>query len=382
MYDDNRVIVIKVTKYGSMSYSIIYLLIICCNGKRQVIERCVKPIMIMTSMEGYLLPSDKDIRNHLCVLPCGGFSNNINYQWTTADLKYYVSYYLNGEPIDTMFNGFIFNGISVRNGYYIHPMYVGFGKPANRRDWIKWIDSLFTSGKNLDALYSLATRSSLDVWISIPYPYLNQQSFGKVNKKSVNFANAEDRFLAVSRWIDMFIEQWDKKSYLSDKLNLRGFLWQRESILDYDEQLVKLTNDYVKSKGFYRMWLPYYGSSGCIKLKELDFDIVSMHPNYYGNTGYKVDWINNACAFAKCSHTGLQIIYGKGTIYDNTHLDDYLNLGLPEHNKYMTNSFLVYQFPNQTLKEIYQNNIVDYIRLYTYIKGLYSKELYPLNCAK
>lgn len=333
--------------------------------------------MLATSIEGYLLPSPEVIQNHVCVLPCGGVSDNAISHWTTSDVRFYVSYYVNGQPVDKMFNGFIFNGLSVRKGRYFYPMYVGFGEPANRTDWLEWIDSLFAPAQNLKALFSLATHSSLDVWISIPYPYLNQKNFGKVNGKILNFEKDDDRFTAVSWWIDQFIQRWEKEFILSKRLNFRGFLWQRESIYDYDEQLVKLTTAYVKNKGFYSMWLPFYGSSGCLKMRELDFDVVSLHPNFYGNTVYDHQWITNACAFAKYNNVGMQIIFGKGFIYNDTHLHDYLNLGLPEHNKYMTQSFLVYQFPNQTLKEIYENRVVDYIRLYTYMKGIYSRALYP-----
>ncbi len=297
--------------------------------------------------------------------------------WTPSELRYYVSYYADGNPIDKMFNGFIFNGLSVRKGRYLYPMYAGFGEPADCTDWIEWINSLFAPAQNLHALFLVATHSLLDVWISIPYPYLNQKNFGKVNKKSLNFENDDDRFSAVSWWIDKFIERWKKESDLSQRLNFRGFLWQRESVYDYDEKLVQLTNEYVKSKGYYRMWLPFYGSSGCLKIRELDFDVVALHSNYYGNTSYDRQWINHTSAFAQFYNTGIQIIFGKGVIYNDTHLLDYLALGLPEHNNYMTQSFLVYQFPNQTLKEIYENRYVDYIRLYMYTKGLYSKQLYP-----
>lgn len=265
----------------------------------------------------------------------------------------------------------------MQEGRYLHPMYVGFGESGNSTDWLKWIDLLFSPEKNIKALYALATHARLDIWISIPYPYLNQKNFGMVNGKVLNFESVDDRFTAVSWWIDQFIERWQKEPILAERLNFQGFLWQREGILDYDEQLVKLTNTYIKKKGLHSMWLPFYGSSGCMKSQELGFDIVSLHPNFFGNTTFNSDWINHSAAFAKYYNTGLQIVYGKGSIFNNTHLYHYLAKGLPEHNNYIDQAFLVYQFPNQTLEGIYNEHLGDYIRLYTYIKGIYSSTLYP-----
>lgn len=336
----------------------------------------VDPIMLATSPLGYLFPSPAEMQNHVCVLPCGGVAKDRISEWTAEELKYYVNFYSNDVPIQSMFNGFIFNGLSVRENRYMHPMYVGFAKAADRTDWLKWIESLFAPGKNLNALFSLATRP-LDVWISIPYPYLNQTDFGRVKWKSLNFESEDNRIAAVAWWIDQFLTRWYSESSLSSRLILRGFLWQRESIHDYDERLVQETNRYVKTKGFYSMWLPFYGSYGCLKLPELNFDVVVPHSKYYGKANYDFPEIHNTCAFAKQAKTGIQIIYGKDHIYNETHLYDYLNLGLPEYNQYMTQSFLVYQFPNQSMKKIYELHYPEYAYLYLFVKGLYFKVVYP-----
>jgi hypothetical protein len=125
------------------------------------------------------------------------------------------------------------------------------------------------------------------------------------------------------------------------------------------------------------MWLPFFGSYGCLKLKELDFDLVVIHPNYQGNTTIGTHIFNDACFFAKNYQTGMQIVFGKGSIYSETHLLDYLNLGLPQHHGYQTDSFLVYQFPQQRLHEVYAQRFDDYVRLYLFIKGHYTETPYP-----
>lgn len=325
----------------------------------------------------YLPPSPHGVQNHVCVLPCGGLAADVPRYWTTADLQYYTSYMLNGKPVDRMFNGFVFNGISVRDDHFLYPMYAGFAQPATQVDWTAWIETLFAPGKNLHALASLVTSVPFDVWISIPYPYLNQKNFGQVEDKILDFAQEGDRFLAVSWWIEQFLNRWQQSLQLVSKLNFRGFMWQRESVHNYDEKLVQSTNKYVRSKGVLSMWLPFYGSYGSLKLPELGFDIVAFHPNFLGNTEFDYNWIKQAAIFARQNQTGIQIVYGKGPFYNNTHLLDYLNLGLPAYENYQQRSFLAYRFPHQTMKEIHANQFLHYIYLYTFIKGCYPKIPYP-----
>jgi hypothetical protein len=296
--------------------------------------------------------------------------------WTPTELQYYVSYIINGTPADTMFNGFIFYPLSARKNRYIYPKYAAFGEIGDLADWQEWLNALFVPGQNLDALHTLATRAPLDLWITVPYPYLDQPNFGVVNGKMLQFDSDEDRFTAVAWWIDQFLLRWNERN-LSDRLHLRGFVWQRESVYDFDEKVVKETNQYIKSKGYYRMWLPFFGAYMSLKWQELDFDAVVPHPNYYANSAFDVNWIGAAANYAKYFHTGLQIIGGKGYLYKETDLLDYFNFGLPDRFHYMKECFLVYQFPQQTLKELYENRLADYIRLYTFIKGTYFKVSYP-----
>jgi hypothetical protein len=324
----------------------------------------------------YLSPSLHNLQNHVSVLPCGGLPGQPLHNWSPYDLEPYASYLLNGQGIDRMFGGVIFNCINSRDSHFISPLYIGFGKPSNQTDWMKWIDDLFASAQNLQALF-LVTNWPLDVWVSIPYPDPSQRRFGLVNGRELDFQKEEDRKQAVAWWIDQFVDRWKKESYLASKLHFRGFLWQKESIDTTDEDLVRHTTAFIRGKGYCSMWLSNYGSYGMVIFQSFGFDITAIHPNYYGNTMYGVEWINFGAQFARNFQTGMQIMFGKGSIYNDTHHLDYLNYGLPEYGGYMTESFLVYQFPNQTLRHIYETQVVDYIRLYTFIKGRYTKVSYP-----
>jgi hypothetical protein len=111
--------------------------------------------------------------------------------------------------------------------------------------------------------------------------------------------------------------------------------------------------------------------------RALGFDLVCVNPNYYGNTNHDFNWITNAAAFAQLYKTGLQINYGKGIIFNDTHLLDYLNLGLPQYNNYINNRILVFQFHNQRLADVCVNEPHYYKNIYGFIKGKYTKVNYP-----
>jgi len=327
---------------------------------------------------GYLNPAAEGIRNHICVLPCGGVFDKPVYEWSKEELAYYVRYHAFGKPVDRLFNGFVFRGYSASPGRYMHPVHCAFGSNATREDWLKWLDSLFASGKNFKALYALAGRSRLDVWVSLPYPPIGQEDFGSIWGTPVKFDTTNSRYAAVIWWIEKFLVKWRSAPYLSRKLAFRGFLWQRESINDYDEDLVKLTNQYIRLRGLRSMWLPFMGSYGTIKLGELGFDVVALHSNYYGNTMYDQQWIASTAGAARNSNAGMQVIYGKGPIYNrNGHLLDHLNYGLPELQDYMRKSLIVYQFPNRTMKGISRRHPFKSMWIYLFTKGLYTKVGYP-----
>ncbi|WP_201318140.1 MULTISPECIES: DUF4855 domain-containing protein [unclassified Paenibacillus] len=333
--------------------------------------------MVPTSSSGYLSPSAYDLRNQVCMIPCGDFLNGIPLKWSDEQLKYYTGYILNGQPIDSMFKGFIFNGYQARESHSIHPLFIGFAEPSDMTDWLSWIDALFAPEANLHALHRLSGNDKMDVWISFPYPHPFQRSFGVVQGRNLDFESDIDRLTAIQWWLDQLLDRWREHSHLHDKLELRGFLWQREVIDGDDEMLVKWINAAIHAKKLLSMWLPNYGSGGLIDWQVLGFHVTALHSNYSGNSSFDAGWINNACLFAKYFKTGIQVTWGKGLMYNDTHHLDYFNRGLEDQNSYMNESFLVYQFQNQTLESIYRNDLAGYIQLYLFVKGLYQKINYP-----
>jgi hypothetical protein len=327
------------------------------------------------STNEYISAEELGVQNHLCLLPYGEETENGITNWTAEDLKPYQSYLVNDVPIDSMFGGLIFNPINGRKDHFIYPMYTDFGILPEKQDWQLAIKRLFMDDYNLDAAAKNTLRGKkTDIWVTIPYPILTQTKFGFLKGKTINFKIEENRFEAMRWWIKKFLYKWEDFKHLHNKLTFRGFVWPRASIDSRDESLVKKITAYIHKKELLSLWLQQYGSVGCVEWKEFGFDAACTHPNFYGTTGPDYTWIVNSTVFAKYFHTGMQITFGKGLLYKENHLLDYLNYGV--YNEYMNKSLIVFQFPNQTIRDIYENYPTQYGYLYCFIKKAYVP-IYP-----
>lgn len=316
---------------------------------------------------GFQTPEELNIHNHICILPFGEYgSETLEYEWSMEELRPYQFYLVNNEPVDRMFTSFIFNAYEGRKGYSIHPMYAGFEQLAQKEDWDFILDRYFTKGYNFDAL-SLNTPFAqyTDVWITIPYPLTFQENFGMINGRSYNFKSPADRLDAVKWWIDTFLARWNSSFHLHDKLRLKGFVWQRGTIPKEDEELVKASVQYVRSKQLLSMWLPYLNGYGCYDITSFEFDVASASANYYGNTEISSEYIMHVTNYAKYHRTGVQMIAGKGPTFNSTHITDYIDgASTYEYDK----ALIVCDFANQNLRDLYYSNPSLYQSLYSFLK--------------
>ncbi|MBS4209941.1 DUF4855 domain-containing protein [Bacillus sp. FJAT-50079] len=325
------------------------------------------------SQNNYMSAKELGVQNHICLLPCGDQSESRISKWTAIDLKPYQYYLVNKKAVDKMFGGLIFHTISGRRNRFLYPMYANIGILAEKEDWELALNRLFLKNYNFAAAATnVKKREKTDIWVTLPYPTPMQTNFGKIKGISINFNNDSHRIEAIEWWILEFLKMWRDAEHIHGKLSFKGFVWPRASIDSRDEKLVKRVTNFIRKKGYLSLWLQQYGSAGCVKWKKFGFNAACTHPNYYGEKGPDYTWINNSTLFAKYYHTGMQIIFGKGALFKQNQLIDYLNYGV--YNNYMNDSLLVYQFPNQSMREISKKR--EYTYLYTFIKKRY-KPIYP-----
>ncbi|GMA51761.1 hypothetical protein GCM10025857_31180 [Alicyclobacillus contaminans] len=320
----------------------------------------------------YLSGHELGIEEHIVVLPCGG-----KRVWNARRLKPALEFTLpDGSSFDRMFRSFIFMCVAIGKRS-MHPLANPFGEIANQSTWQSWMDELYTSDRNLDALHHAASQP-VDVWISLPYPRRGQLNFGEIHGRTLNFADDEDRLEALYWWMDAFLQRWEESKHLHDKLVFRGFVWLREMILpEEDGQLVARVNQGIHARNQLAFWLPNYGSYSVWEWRNFGFDVAALNPDYYGSGPYGREWIEWTGMAARTYNMGIQIPCGRGLFYDDTHLIDYFNLGLPKYSGYMIDSVVVYRFTNYSIRTMYRKDFESYRRLYTFVRGIYRETHYP-----
>lgn len=343
-----------------------------------------EPLLIPT----YLDKRAKGNESPLLHLPLGGEMTTERFlQLSEEDFRALLYYNVKGRASDALFRGLLLTPNRMKSGRSLNPLYEGFTEPAVKGDWEEWIALLFQEGSNLPALAHLLSKPpfllpAVDLWISLPYPERRQTAFGQVEGRNLSFEREEDRLYALAWWIGTFQRRFNDRfgnegSGLKSPLRLRGFRWAREAILKNDVDLVKKVADQIHREGAQFLWLTNFGSSGVTDWEQMGFDLTLLHPNYYGNTENGWEWIDYAAYFASTYHCGLQLTYGKGMLYNQTHLYDYLNRGLPEYRDYMKRAFLLFQFDGISLTEVMRDDFPLYANLYLFIKEKYKKIAYP-----
>jgi hypothetical protein len=315
-------------------------------------------------------------------LRCGDDLLRSGYRrWSAADLADYLFYWIDGRPCDTLFRAFIFSPNRALSGRFLNPVFTGFEPASNETDWVEWLDELFRPGFHLHALKDAAQQSPVpcmpvDVWITLPYPDARQSDFGAVNGGALDFQRNVDRLTAVNWWIGQFVSRW-MTSGLEGPLRLRGFRWPREVVGDVDADFVPSVSTVVHAFGRQFMWLTNYGAGHATEWSDLGFDVIALHPNYSGNTALDWNWIDHAATFARAYRCGIQVVCGKGLLYDENHMYDYFNRGLPAYNGYMRTAFTVMTFDQVSPCELYETRLPVYIAVYSFVKGIYQKWTYP-----
>jgi hypothetical protein len=143
--------------------------------------------------------------------------------------------------------------------------------------------------------------------------------------KNEDFSNINDRKKVIMWWIDRLEARFAAGGY--DNLKLDGFYWFHECIEfsdPHEVELVKFTADYLHSKGYHFIWIPYYMASGFNQWKSLGFDAAVMQPNYMFSETVTEDRLYHNAEFAKQLGMGVEIEADYGVISDPAKRDKYL----------------------------------------------------------
>ncbi|MBQ9130997.1 MAG: DUF4855 domain-containing protein [Clostridia bacterium] len=199
--------------------------------------------------------------------------------YTQQTLKPYFAYVdKDGNASDIMFESMLFlpSGAS------------GFDYSTSK-GWNDYTDNLFGASKsiNLTALNglvgSMREELKLDkdyrypVFLSVPYLELGNQSIDGIVPNTL-----ENRLTFIRNYIDLLIKRFEDSEFAN--LELKGFYWHQESVgytsSEHEVDFIKGFNDYVHSKGYKSIWIPYYCAPGFETAVELGFDCATLQSGY------------------------------------------------------------------------------------------------------
>ena len=243
--------------------------------------------------------------------PAGGLN-------TVDELLPYVAYLdSEGNIKDSFFDAFLFLACST-----VCPsggrLWYNTETPARASDWIAYEENLFDPHHNVNALTvavdrmdeALGTDTEMPVYFPIFSIVYGDKGFGDVDGDGIgeDFTDIEDRKKVIKWWIDRLEARFAAGEY--DNLKLDGFYWNHEQLENNDPhelELIHFTADYLHSKGYYFIWIPYYLARGFDQWESLGFDAAVMQPNYMFNDNVPEDRLYYNALITKSLGMGVEI---------------------------------------------------------------------------
>ncbi|UIO42215.1 DUF4855 domain-containing protein [Brevibacillus brevis] len=247
--------------------------------------------------------------------------------------------------------------------------------PATKESWTKYMNDLFGSNKQLDALnqamreynrlrgtlYSTPTQEN--VVLALPYPNANQTNFGQLDEKkpSLSFNAAgigeEQAYLnrkaAMEWYFQELMKRWNREGYAY--LKLEGIYWFHELVEDSapkERQLIRDMGSMVHDEALRYYWIPYFGSPGVSEWKSLYFDKAFLQPSYYSDKPVGIDRIQGVLDVVNKYNMDIEI-EGDWKMYnDPKFYQTYYNQLVATHKLGMDkNNVHAYYFGSKTLLE-------------------------------
>jgi hypothetical protein len=249
------------------------------------------------------------------VLIYGGGHHRSPYYWDKDRFKSYVIYVDANQKSHWMFDSFLFLEIMDKSNGGTEKMFAkGYSlESANQQDWANLIDYYFQSTTGLGALdASIEDAKSVlgtpqqkhQVVIAIPEPIVYQnpslatsstQYWGKIDNKTLNFLDSNDRLKACKWYIDQVRAKFNAMQYKN--IELAGFYWLAEKSTDTSDIMSPIAS-YLNKLKYSFNWIPFYGAAGYNQWKSYGFNYAYLQPNYFFSTTIIESRLKDACNLA------------------------------------------------------------------------------------
>ena len=281
---------------------------------RQYLTRIVTSFIF----SGFLLSSfpvfGQAIVNRYANCPAGDmllmyYGSKARCSWTESEVAPLVAHTFMDGHTDWFFPSFLYLEFKHEKNALGNDM----GKnTSTKEDW-EWLLSRFEANKEgLNALDNCieSLKRKLGpppfkhkVVLVVPSPINNQQDWGKLNGKRMNFNKTSDKIKVVQWYIDELIRRFNKQQF--QNIILDGFYWVEETSRTCAEVLPSVSS-YIHQKGYKFYWIPFYTARGRFDWKRFGFDYAYLQTGYFWNRELGIERINEACESAKKYGMGLE----------------------------------------------------------------------------
>lgn len=209
--------------------------------------------------------------------------------WNEQELTPYVTHKFADGHTDWLFPAFLYiNLVDNNNALFTYNPHKNDVKYARQAEWQWYLNRLFETNSGLYSLNNCIEQNKRllgtpkfrhKIIITIPYPIIGQNDWGKINNRKLNLKNNDSRMKAIKWFVQSFIDRFNKAGL--NNIELEGFYWLPEAIrYDDDMTIIPQVSDYLHSLGYKFYWIPYYGAMKATAWAKYGFDYA------YFQTGY------------------------------------------------------------------------------------------------
>lgn len=320
----------------------------------------------------------------ICLMYYGSSLNN-----TVESLLPYVAYLdRDGNIKDTMFDGFLFllSGTfpSGAHGY----------EGSKMSDWEWNLNQLFASGKNIDALNTVAGQVNealgtpgrkYNFYVTLYYLRPEITNFGDVDGDGTgeDLSVLENRFKVIRWYLDKFEAKLKEANY--ENLSFEGYYWYHESVPGTTEDPDSVTmlqgiSKIIHERGSQFFWIPYYTSSGYSEWSTFGFDTACMQPNYAFHAEVMENRLDQAAAFIKKLGMCVEMEIDDKALGKEVFFKKYMNyLKHGTTNGYMKDAIHMYYQSGSIFRAAYESNSEKIRLIYEYTYQFVKKtlDIYP-----
>ncbi len=237
------------------------------------------------------------------------YGNKYRLQWNEKEVLPLVMHTYKDGHSDWLFPSFLYLEFKTDKRGFGNEMAKG---NSTKSDWEWLLNRMFARNEGLHALDKAINRAKQtlgnppfrhQVVLMLPSPINEQQDWGSINNKRMNFKKQQDKLTAVKWFVDELLTRFNAQNY--ENISLSGLYWIEETSRTCSDVLPAIST-YVHSKGLDFIWIPFYTARGRFDWKNLGFDYAYLQTGYFWKLDKSIDHIQEACSSAKRYGMGLE----------------------------------------------------------------------------